>query len=215
MKIISHRGYWRTAKEKNTEIAFRRSFDLTLGTETDIRDYNGNLVISHDIPDRNSMRLDKFLDIFTQYDSYDSMCLALNIKSDGLQQKLKFMLSEYDVDNYFVFDMSVPDHINSISSGLNCYVRLSEYESCSQILERSSGIWLDSFGPEWYDASTLRELIGFGKQICIVSSELHNRNYLEQWKLLSELHDKRDLITLCTDVPEDAIKFFNYKEITK
>ena len=50
MEILSHRGYWKTVTEKNTIIAFKRSFNLGFGTETDIRDLNGNLVISHDMP---------------------------------------------------------------------------------------------------------------------------------------------------------------------
>ena len=48
MKIICHRGYWQEPSEKNSDIALRRGFSLGLGTETDIRDLNGELVISHD-----------------------------------------------------------------------------------------------------------------------------------------------------------------------
>jgi glycerophosphoryl diester phosphodiesterase len=45
MKIMSHRGYWRGEDEKNTTTAFSRSFDLGFGTETDVRDALGQLVI--------------------------------------------------------------------------------------------------------------------------------------------------------------------------
>jgi hypothetical protein len=41
MQILSHRGYWQHPSEKNTEAAFRRSFLLGYGTETDIRDRDG------------------------------------------------------------------------------------------------------------------------------------------------------------------------------
>ena len=50
MRIISHRGYWKQEIEKNSDIAFHRSFRLNIGTETDFRDYKGELVISHDVP---------------------------------------------------------------------------------------------------------------------------------------------------------------------
>ena len=50
MIILSHRGYWKSEKERNQEVAFHRSFDLGYGTETDIRDIQGKLVISHDMP---------------------------------------------------------------------------------------------------------------------------------------------------------------------
>ena len=47
MVILSHRGYWKDAR-KNSVDAFKASFVREFGTETDIRDYNGELVISHD-----------------------------------------------------------------------------------------------------------------------------------------------------------------------
>ena len=45
MKIISHHGFWHIPSEKNTETAFCRSFELGFGTETDVRDSLGALVI--------------------------------------------------------------------------------------------------------------------------------------------------------------------------
>lgn len=86
MKIISHRGYWKNNSEKNTKISFERSFRLGFGTETDIRDFNGNLVISHDIPTNTSISIDDFFEI---YNRHSNSILALNIKSDGLQSILK------------------------------------------------------------------------------------------------------------------------------
>ena len=78
MQIISHRGYWKHASEKNTYEAFKRSFSLGYGTETDIRDYHGELVISHDIPDADCMSFSDFLKLHTYYDK--KLPLALNIK---------------------------------------------------------------------------------------------------------------------------------------
>ena len=63
MEIISHRGYWKSVKEKNTEIAFSRSFALNYGTETDLRDCLGKLVISHDMPNGNEIYFDEFLSL--------------------------------------------------------------------------------------------------------------------------------------------------------
>ena len=60
MIILSHRGYWKLESEKNKPIAFDRSFSLGFGTETDIRDYRGKLVISHDLADENSIQLSEF-----------------------------------------------------------------------------------------------------------------------------------------------------------
>jgi glycerophosphoryl diester phosphodiesterase len=91
MKILSHRGYWKEVAEKNTIEAMRRSFSLGFGTETDVRDYNGDLVISHDIADENAISFQKFLEIYGEYSK--DLPLALNIKSDSLQLKLKEALA--------------------------------------------------------------------------------------------------------------------------
>ena len=63
MIIISHRGYWKCVDEKNTEIAFSRSFELDFGTETDVRDCLGKLVISHDMPDGSEIHFEEFLSL--------------------------------------------------------------------------------------------------------------------------------------------------------
>ena len=52
MKILSHRGYWKEEKEKNTIDAVRKAFDHGFGIESDIRDLDGKLVISHNPADR-------------------------------------------------------------------------------------------------------------------------------------------------------------------
>ena len=67
MKILSHRGYWNNLTEKNSKSAFRRSFQLGFGTETDVRDLNGELVISHDMPifDEATLPFYNFLSIYS------------------------------------------------------------------------------------------------------------------------------------------------------
>ena len=119
MKFLSHRGYWNYDYEKNTAIAFERSFSLGFGTETDLRDLNGEVVISHDMPSVGVLTFSEMLEIYCKYDK--PLPLALNIKSDGLQKKVKSKLLEYGVENYFLFDMSIPDHLVSLKHGLKCF----------------------------------------------------------------------------------------------
>ena len=54
IQIISHRGFWKNDEEKNTLEAFQKSFSNGFGIETDIRDLDGRIVISHDVPHSNS-----------------------------------------------------------------------------------------------------------------------------------------------------------------
>jgi glycerophosphoryl diester phosphodiesterase len=209
MIIISHRGYWKEATEKNLTIAFERSFSLGYGTETDIRDFNGKLVISHDIAGEDSLSLDDFFLIYKKHQIGDTAPLALNIKADGLQNDIIKYLLRYDIENYFLFDMSIPDLRVTIEKGLNAYIRLSEYESDTPFYDKIKGIWLDSFINTWYKAEDLLKHINNGKKICIVSADLHKRDYLEHWNVLKEfgIHKMNDVI-LCTDFPEIATNYF-------
>ncbi len=212
MKIISHRGYWKKQNEKNSEIAFRRSFDLGLGTETDIRDCCGKLVVSHDMPTGNELEFDHFIDILDGYESHDKLIIAFNIKSDGLVNRLREKLKQYPFLNYFFFDMSIPDMRSYIQHDMPVFSRISEYEKTPAFADVAAGIWLDSFEADWFDNNFLKDLSVSGKQICIVSPELHKRDHLKLWEQLKLIDFEQKLI-LCTDYPEEASEFFTGKTI--
>lgn len=209
MEIISHRGYWKTIEEKNTKIAFERSFELGLGTETDIRDYEGELVISHDIADSTCMKLEDFLELYIKY-SNPNLTLALNIKSDGLQTKLFEKLNAFDIENYFVFDMSIPDTVGYLNNKIPFFSRQSEYEKNPVFYENCSGIWIDSFVENWFNKEIVIDHLKNHKKVAIVSSELHKRDYKELWTFIlsNEIHTMENSI-LCTDIAGEAKKYFN------
>ncbi|MDA9945228.1 hypothetical protein N9D65_00090 [Schleiferiaceae bacterium] len=207
MKIISHRGYWLAEEEKNSINAFNRSFSLNFGTETDIRDHQRSLVISHDIADESSLNFNEFLEIYCATNM--NLPLALNIKADGLHEELSSSLNSFSISNYFVFDMSIPDTLKYIDLGINFFIRQSEYESELPFYENAAGIWLDSFNSHWYSEDVVKSHINKGKKVSIVSSELHGRNYLSHWQVLKTWDViKNDNVFLCTDFPELATKFF-------
>lgn len=208
IQIISHRGYWDSPKDKNAEDAFDRSFAMGFGTETDLRDYNGQVVISHDIPDTYSPSFERFLEIYKRYSG--DLPLALNIKADGLQNLVKDAIVRFDVTNCFVFDMSIPDTLGYIDYGINFFSRQSEYEPEPALYNQCSGIWLDAFTDIWYDSNLVLDHIDKGKQVAIVSPELHKRSQLKLWEFLkeSELY-KDNQVILCTDLPEEAGHYFD------
>lgn len=210
MIVLSHRGLWRNEKEKNTEAAFRRSFDLGFGTETDVRDYCGELVISHDIAVNSCMPLGDFFQLYNSYSK--NLPLALNIKADGLQNKLLTELNKHGISNYFVFDMSVPDGLACLKAGLRTFTRQSEYEQHPAFYETAQGVWLDEFVDHWIDEATIVNHLTKGKELCIVSPELHKRQKEKEWlhykKICSGLVAKRNIM-ICTDLPEEAERMFN------
>lgn len=210
MKVLSHRGLWRNENEKNTAIAFSRSFDLGFGTETDVRDYCGELVISHDIANSGCMSFGDFLKLYTSYSK--NLPLALNVKADGLQQMLLMELNKYEVSNYFVFDMSVPDGLACLKAGLRTFTRQSEYELNPPFYEFAQGVWIDEFTDHWVDEATISTHLINRKKICLVSPELHNRSMQLEWqhykRICDGLEDGNNIM-ICTDLPEEAERIFN------
>lgn len=210
MKILSHRGYWKSENEKNTKIAFERSFELGFGTETDIRDFNGELVISHDPPERKFKHI-TVSDFFKIYKSIgEGLQLALNIKSDGLQEKLFKLIKDYDITNYFVFDMSIPDTIGYLKNNTKFFTRQSEFEIDPSLYSQADGIWMDEFNSSWIEEKKIQNHILNGKKVCIVSPELHKRDFNIEWNNYKSifLKDTDDNISFCTDLPEKAKQFF-------
>lgn len=210
MEILCHRGHWTSPEEKNTEAAFRKAFENGHGVETDVRDNRGQLVVSHDVPSSSSMTWDYFLQIYKSYPQAGT--LAINIKSDSLQLLLKESLEKHSVEKYFVFDMSIPDTLGYFKGGFRVFSRVSEYESLeSPLINLSQGVWLDIFLTNWADESVVKTLIAQKKKVAVVSPELHRRSdYLEYWSRFKALRESNSLL-LCTDFPEDAVRFFEVK----
>jgi glycerophosphoryl diester phosphodiesterase len=207
MKILAHRGYWREPLEKNSFAAFERAWSGAYGIETDLRDLDGDIVVSHDPPQRGVFGFESLLKTYTA--KGNETPLALNIKADGLQSAVAQLLARYQVKNFFVFDMSVPDSLHYLRAGLPVFLRLSEYEPRTALIDRAAGVWLDAFERDWWTLDTVRALHAQGKSVAIVSPELHGRPYEGQWQSLRLLDtDIRNALMLCTDFPEEADRFF-------
>jgi hypothetical protein len=207
MNVISHRGYWKQPAEKNSEEAFLRSFRLGFGTETDVRDALGELVISHDPPRGGEMTLRRFLELHAETDP--ALPLALNVKADGLQGGIQEVLREFGTSSHFFFDMANPDALGYVKRGMPIYARHSEIEVEPVLYQEAEGVWLDAFKGEWWSARVLATHLSAGKFICIVSPELHGRPHLDAWQRLKDMAEHRDeRVTICTDLPEQARDFF-------
>jgi hypothetical protein len=211
MEVIAHRGYWLSSAEQNGEIAFRRALLSTYGIETDLRDYCGKVVISHDAASDTSMQFDAFLDIYKSYNSHP--ILALNVKADGLHAPIAEALKRFHITNYFLFDMSVPDTLSYFAYGLTVFTRRSEFELGSALDGRAAGLWLDSFEQPYVDPNLVRSTLAEGRRIAIVSPELHRRPHERAWTLwrdaLMQCKVAQGQVLICTDFPDEASRFFS------
>lgn len=204
MLILSHRGFWTHPDEKNATSAFDRTVTRNFGTETDVRDCQGELVIAHDPPTVGALPLRKVLDRFDG----TGLTLAINIKADGLASPLARIMEERAIP-WFAFDMSTPEMIRFARLGLPFFTRHSDYEPTPLLYAEAQGVWLDAFDSEWYNRDDIVRHLDAGKQLCIVSSDLHARPVEPLWTKLLEwgISDWPEVL-LCTDTPEDARAFF-------
>jgi len=207
VRILSHRGYWKTPAEKNTLAAFERSFRLGFGTETDLRDELGKLVVSHDPPTGKALPAKELFLCHTQLGP--DLPLALNIKADGLQRLVRELLEMFAVQDYFLFDMAVPDALSYLRLGMNVFARHSDVEKVPALYAEAGGVWMDSFHGDWFTAADVRAHLDAGKRVCVVSPELHGREYLPLWRRLSGVAAPAGQFLLCTDHPEEAEGFFH------
>ncbi|MDR2428977.1 MAG: phosphodiesterase, partial [Candidatus Margulisbacteria bacterium] len=201
MLILAHRGCWQTPAEKNTRTAFERSFTLGFGTETDVRDLAGQIVISHDMPRGGELTFAEVLQIMDRR----NLPLAINIKADGLADQLLAVLRHYRQTNYFTFDMSIPDLAYQVKKGLPVFTGLSDLNPAAPLLAKCPGVWLDAFDSLWYTPEAVKDLLRSGKRVCIVSEDLHQRDNAAQWKMLKTAGlFEEDNLLLCTDQPQKA-----------
>ena len=208
MQIIAHRGFWLDPSQKNTQEAFERALRHGFGIETDFRDHHGELVIAHDLPVGNEMLARDFFTLCKQYPQ--SRPHALNVKADGLQTLLSDLISQWHKEDYFLFDMSIPDTLGYLNLGMSVYTRMSEYEDNQNLEGKGSGIWLDAFLSEGYPMDLIIDILARGKEVALVSPELHGRPHLKYWELIkaARIH-KNPQLSLCTDHPLMAKEYFN------
>lgn len=199
--ILAHRGYWKKEEEKNTKEAFKRAFDCGFGIETDLRDIKGEIVISHDMPKGNEMTFEEILVLLDGR----NLPLALNIKADGMAFKIKKLLEKYNHTNYFTFDMSIPEMVVQHKMGLNVFTGISDIVPNPIMYKEAQGVWLDCFYSDWFSKKEIKEILDADKKVCIVSPDLHKREYKSVWAKYKDVKD----IMLCTDFPDEAKEYFN------
>ena len=196
MRIISHRGWWHQPDEKNTVPAFERTIAAGYGTETDVRDSLGRLVVSHDPPEGEALPWESLLDLF----SGTGLPLAVNVKADGLGPALARAFAARDIA-WFAFDMSGPETVRYAGAGLPFYTRHSDVEPEPILYGAAQGVWLDAFRGDWFDRPVIERHLAAGKAVCVVSPELHGREPRRVWDWLLQMPGD---ITLCTDFPDRA-----------
>jgi hypothetical protein len=218
MIILAHRGLWRVESEKNSLAALRDALAQGFGVETDLRDRDGRVVISHDPPTGGEPGFDELLALYSEVRS--GGILALNVKADGLQEQIKSSLARFRIEptQYFLFDMAPPDALGYLRLEMPCFTRQSEIEPSPAFINRAAGIWLDCFFEDWINRQAILAHCDAGRRVALVSPELHRRDKSAAWACWREIdqvlrRQGRDgLMMLCTDHPVEARAYFDAED---
>jgi hypothetical protein len=169
------------------------------GVEIDLRESNGEIILSHD-PFTEGDRFSDWLQHFRH------RLIILNVKEDGLEDRIIDQLNHLGISQYFFLDQPFPTLRKSLKNGLFAAVRYSEYEPLPVGLPwKFNWVWIDSFSGSWDHLSSIRcNLDGMDPSLCLVSPELQGRIDSEEIlyikKLLNDNSLKLDAV--CTKFPE-------------
>lgn len=141
-----------------------------IGIEFDVHSYGENLVITHDAF-CDGIHFEQFIG------KTDNRFLAVNIKEEGIEERVLDFLLKINYSNFFLFDVSVPQifrlgkkHSNHLAFRISQIEKI-DYEYCRKFARY---IWLDTFdGTFWPKKELIVELKRLSYQICFVSPELH------------------------------------------
>jgi len=172
----------------------------SFGAEIDLRSRNDELILEHD-PYKQGELFDEWLS------AWNGQFLVLNIKEEGLEDRIIQTLNARGVEEYFFLDQSFPFMQKLIRSGNRRVAsRASDIESIQTPLNSGAEwCWLDSFSGNWnYLIEAVPELEKKGIRTCLVSPELQRIDYEVELANLRDILKKENLNldAVCTKFPE-------------
>jgi hypothetical protein len=173
----------------------------TLGVEVDIRTRNNSLIVHHDA----------FADgeLFESWlDHFHHGLLVLNVKEEGLEERLGDLMARRGIEDFFFLDQSFPFLLKTAARGQSrCAVRVSEFESMETALSltgRVDWVWVDCFTRFPLTADGAQQLVAAGFRLCLVSPELQGRDASIEIPVLRTLLSTEGIRAdaVCTKHPE-------------
>jgi hypothetical protein len=199
MKIIKHRI---NTIEELVPIA------SDYGIEIDLRSKNGEIILSHDPFPEESIHFTDWLKF------YHHKTLVLNIKEEGLEQKVLEVMSSFEIQEFFFLDQSFPFMMKSLKDNESrVAIRFSDQESFDTIFNISNlelvnpdWVWIDSFSGNWSHLSDLAKIKSLGFKVCLASPELHGRNLDLELKDIWKFLKYSQVDAICTKLPEKWLR---------
>ena len=184
----------------------------TNGIEVDVRYHENELILEHDPYEHHNKKNTTLKDLLVRWDN--SGPIILNFKSEGIEDECINIMEEYEVNNWFFLDMSMPflvkysdlahKRIPRRFSPNNLAVRFSDREPIEYALafkDKVKWVWVDYFDNFPLNKKTFLSFKSASFKICLVSPELQNKpclNHIQLAKICSDF----DIDAICTKKPE-------------
>lgn len=171
MQIIAHR---------RNSIEELKSTPEEYGIEIDLRSYGNRLIVHHE-PFTDAEDFEEWI----KY--YNHKTLILNVKEEGIEYRVKKIVEEKGIEDYFFLDLSFPYLIKMTNTGeKRVAVRFSEYESIEMVLSLAAKVkwvWIDCFTKISINRHIYKKLKAKKFKLCFVSPDLQNRaNEIEEYR---------------------------------
>lgn len=212
-QVFAHRGLWKeTGLEANSREAIVNAIRNSFSLETDIRDSDRRIVVSHEPAHSTStfLTLDFLLDELQARGNSQQM-MALNVKADVLTLIEGEVLDKVkDLQNQlYFFDMSIPETLRYSRASMPFAIRASEYESITDIGDtvwpsKPSAVWVDGFHDDWFLENSAASILKLADNflLTIVSPELHGRDSTRFEAWFKKYAPENKNLSVCTDYPE-------------
>lgn len=171
------------------------------GVEIDIRSYGGELILQHE-----PFIQGEYLSEWLKY--YQHGTLILNIKEEGLEERILQCLKDFNISNFFFLDQSFPFFIKLLNKGeKRTSIRFSEFESLQTLIAlelKPNWVWVDCFSKYPLTKESYEILKSLDLKICLVSPELHGRKDFEEIVKFHSFMRNEDIVldAICTKIPE-------------
>lgn len=174
-----------------------KNLSLDYGVELDLRSKEKDIIIHHD-PFQEGELLEDYLK------SYQHKFIILNIKSEGIEERVLDLINKFSITDYFLLDLSLPFTIKYIRKGeRKIAVRFSEYEPIEFALSfqnKVDWLWVDCFN-ELPLTMDVYEKLKQNYKICLVSPELQGHP-IEQIQHFKKQIDGMKIDAVCTKRPD-------------
>jgi hypothetical protein len=168
-----------------------------MGIEFDLRSSGNDVLVTHD-PFTTGPTIEAYFPHI-----HKRPCI-FNIKTEGIEARVRELAAKHGIDDWFMLDCSVPAAVKLARMGeTRIAVRYSEMEPVEGVLAwkgRAQWVWVDCFErfpteePAW---SAIAEAF----KICIVSPELQSHKDEASARLRASLQGRR-VDAVCTKTPD-------------